>query len=96
MHWQSTQNWLAVHTQTVTIQFIFHLFQIQAYPDTGWEIDSQTIGYRMCHISEQMFQLIIGTSLGNIIWNIHNTDIEHKLKWLQKIQMLDEKKILTI
>jgi hypothetical protein len=25
---------------------------------------SQAIGYRMCHISEQMFQLIIGTSQG--------------------------------
>jgi hypothetical protein len=36
--------------------FIVHLFQIQADPGTGWEIDSQTIGYRMCHISEQMFQ----------------------------------------
>jgi hypothetical protein len=60
--------------------FIVHLFQIQA----DWEIDSQTTGYRMCHISEQMCQLIIGTSLGNIMWNIHNTDIEHK--WiLQKI-----------
>jgi hypothetical protein len=64
---------------------IVHLFQIQADPDTGWEINSQTIGYRMCHISAQMFQLIIGTSPSNIIWHIHNTDIEHKWIWLQKI-----------
>jgi hypothetical protein len=62
----------------VFILFIVHLFQIQADPDAGLEIDSQTIGYRMCHISEQMFQVIIGTSQSNIILNIHNTDIEYK------------------
>jgi hypothetical protein len=28
------------------------LFQIQADSDTGWETDSQTIGYRMCHICD--------------------------------------------
>jgi hypothetical protein len=45
-----------------------NLFQIQADPDTGWEINPQTIGYtrRMCHISEQMFHLIIGTSQGKL------------------------------
>jgi hypothetical protein len=50
-----------------------HLFHIQADPDTGWEIDSQTTGYRMCHISEQVFQLIIGTNIRTSVpinhWN---------------------------
>jgi hypothetical protein len=43
------------------------LFQIQADQVIGLEVDSQTLEYRMCPISEQMFQLLTGTSLGNII-----------------------------